>query len=78
MARSMYSLLTTSPFRLPFNPGPMAIYYPPPVEIIDTQGDPFLDVAGNPTYQDLPDIPQVAQASIDAQFKRAKNITNRI
>jgi len=51
----------------------MAIYYPPPVEIVDTQGDPVLDVAGNPTYQDPPDIPRVAQASIDAQFKRAKN-----
>jgi len=51
----------------------MAIYYPPPVEIVDTQGDPVLDVAGNPTYQDPPDIPRAAQASIDAQFKRAKN-----
>jgi hypothetical protein len=54
MARAMYNLLTTSPFRLPLDPGPMAIYYPPPVEIVDTQGDPVLNVAGNPTYQDPP------------------------
>jgi len=26
MARSMYSLLTTSPFRLPSDPGPMVVY----------------------------------------------------
>ena len=73
MARSMYSLLTPSPFRLPTDPGPMAVYYPPPVEIVDAQGDPVLDAAGNPPYQDPPDIPQAAQSSIDAQFKQAKN-----
>ena len=48
MARSMYSLLTTSPFLLPSVPGPMAIYYPPPVEIVDAQGDPVLDAEGTP------------------------------
>ena len=69
MARSMYSLLTTSPFRLPSDLGPMAVYYPPPVEIVNAQGDPVLDVAGNPAYQDPPDIPRAAQSSIDAQFK---------
>jgi len=57
MARPMNGLLTTTPFRLPSDPGPMAIYYPPPVEIFDAQGDPVLGVAGNPTYQDPPDIP---------------------
>jgi len=72
MARSMYSLLTTSPFRLPSNPGPMAIYYPHPVEIADTEGNPVLEVAGNPMYQDPSDIPRAAHASIHAQFKRAK------
>ena len=69
MARSMYSLLAMSPFRLPSNPEPMAIYYPPPVEILDTQGDLVLDAEGNPTYQDPPDIPRAAQSSINAQFK---------
>ncbi len=73
MARSMYSLLTLSPFRLPTDPGPMAVYYPPPVEIVDAQGNPVLDATGNPTYQDPPDTPQAAQSSIDAQFKRSKN-----
>ena len=70
MARSMYSLLTMSP---PSGPGPIAIYYPPPVEIVNVQGDPVLDVEGNPTYQDPPDIPQTAQSSFNAQFKRVKN-----
>ena len=37
MARPMYGLLTTTPFRLPTDPGPLAIYYPPPVEIIDAR-----------------------------------------
>ena len=73
MARSMYSLLTPSPFRLPTDSGPMAVYYPPPVEIVDLHGDPVLDLEGNPTYQDPPDIPRAAQSSIDAQFKQAKN-----
>jgi hypothetical protein len=69
MARSMYSLLTTSPFRIPSDLGPMVVYYPPPVEIVDAQGDLVLDLAGNPTHHDLPDIPQAVQSSIDAQFK---------
>ena len=43
------------------------------MEIVDAQGDSVLDVAGNPTYQDPLDIPRAAQASIDAQFKCAKN-----
>ena len=34
---------------------------------------PVLNAAGNPTYQDLPDIPRAAQSSIDAQLKQAKN-----
>ena len=62
MARSMYILLTTSPFRLPSDPGQMAVYYPPPVEIVDAQGDPVLDLAGNPTYHDPPDIPSERDA----------------
>ena len=69
MARSMYSLLTTSAFWLPSDPGPMAVYYPPPVEIVDAQGDPVLNLAGNPTYHAPPDIARAAQSSIDAQFK---------
>ena len=74
MARPMYSLLTTTPFRLPTDPGPLAIYYPrPPVEIDDAQGDSVLDAAGFPIYQAQSTITRAAQATIDAQFKRAKN-----
>ena len=49
------------------------VYYPPPVESVDVQGDPVLNLAGNPTYRAPPDILRAAQSSIDAQFKRAKN-----
>ncbi len=51
----------------------MAIYYPPPVEIIDAQGDPVLNAAGLPTYHAQPTIKRAAQATIDAQFKCARN-----
>jgi len=73
MARSMYSLLTRTPFRVPTDPGPLAIYYPPPVPIVDAQGDPVLDAVGLPTYHVQPIIERAAQATIDTQFKRAKN-----
>ena len=73
MARSMYSLLTRTPFRVPTDPGPLAIYYPPPRPIVDAQGNQVLDEAGLPTYQARPVIERAAQATIDAQFKRAKN-----
>ena len=73
MARPMYGLLTTTPFRLPTDPGQLAIYYPPPVEIVDAQGDPVLDAAGLQTYHAQPTIECAAQATIDAQFKRPKN-----
>jgi len=73
MARPMYSLLTTTPFRLPTDPGPLAIYYPTPVEIVDAQGDPVLDAARFPTYQVQPTIARAVQATIDVQFKQAKN-----
>ncbi len=69
----MYSLLTRTPFRVPTDPGPLAIYYPPPVPIIDAQGDPVLDGEGLPTYHNQPIIERAAQATIDAQFMRAKN-----
>jgi len=43
------------------------------VSIVDAQGDPVLDAVGLPTYQVQPIIERAAQATIDAQFKRAKN-----
>ena len=69
----MYGLLTTSPFRIPTDPGPLAIYYLPCVAIVDTQGDPVLDGQGMPTYQAQPAIGRAEQATIDARFKHAKN-----
>jgi len=68
----MYGLLTTSPFRIPTDPGLLAIYYSPRVAIVDTQGDPILDGQGMPTYQAQPAIGRAEQATIDARFKRAK------
>jgi len=73
MARPMYSLLTTTPFRILSDPGPVAICYPPPVEIVNAQGAPVLDAAGLPTYHTQPTIELAVQATIDAQFKRARN-----
>ncbi len=74
MSRAMYGLLTTLPLRLPINPGPLAIYYPPPVPIVDAAGDPVLNAARMPTYQHQPQptITCAEQATIDAHFKRAK------
>jgi hypothetical protein len=69
----MYGLLTTTPFRLPTDPGPLAIYYPNKIPIVDTQGDPVLNQTEAPTYQAQPAIGRAEQATIDATFKRAKN-----
>jgi hypothetical protein len=51
----------------------VVIYYPPPVAIVDALGAPVLDAAGLQTYHAQPTIECAAQATIDAQFKRAKN-----
>ena len=69
----MYGLITTSPFRIPTDPGPLAIYYPARILIVKTQGDPVLDGLGMPTYQAQPAIRWAEQATIDMRFKRAKN-----
>ena len=59
----MYGLLTTSPFCLPMDPGPLAIYYPTKIPI----------ATGMPTYQAQPAIGRAEQETIDARFKRGKN-----
>ena len=69
----MYGLLTTTPFRLPLDPGPLAIYYPPKIPIVNMQGDPVLDAMGKPTYQSQPAIRRAEQSTIDASFKRGGN-----
>jgi hypothetical protein len=69
IARPMYNLLTMLPFQLPIDPGPLSIYYPPPVAIVDAQGDLVLDAVGLPTYCIQPTIARAEQATIDMQFK---------
>ena len=45
MSRAMYGLLTMTPFWLPTDPGPKAVYYPPQISIVNAQGYPVLDAA---------------------------------
>jgi hypothetical protein len=73
MARPMYALLTTTPFRVQIDPGPAAIYCPPPVALLNIDGNPVLDANGNPTFVPQPTIGCPKQAMIDAQFNRARN-----
>ncbi len=73
MSQAMYSLLTVTPFGLPTDPGPQAIYYGPRVPIIDAQGNAVLDADGNPTYVPQPPLDQARQATIDARFICARN-----
>ena len=69
MSRAMYSLLTTTPFRLPTNPGDQAVYYGPRVPIVDpVMGNPVLDTASNPTYVPVTPLDHATQATIDAAF----------
>jgi hypothetical protein len=50
MARPMYAFLTMTPFQLSTDLGLLAIYYPPPVPIVDSQGALVLEAAGQPTF----------------------------
>ena len=49
MSRPMYQMLSTSPFRLPTDPGPQAVYYGARVPILDSSGNPVNDATRNPT-----------------------------
>ena len=69
----MYGLLTTTLFRIPNDPGPVAIYNPPPVAIVNTDGTPVLNAAGMPTFHAQQDVTRTEQATINANFKRAKH-----
>jgi hypothetical protein len=73
MSRAMYSLLTLTPFQLPNNPGDQALYYGPRVPILDVQGTPILDAAGNPTYVPQPPLNHAAQETVNAKFVQARN-----
>ncbi len=67
-------MLSTSPFRLPTDPGPQAVYYGARVPILNSSGNPPVnDVTGNPTYVPVPALDCATQASIDANFVRERN-----
>ncbi len=66
MARPMYALLTKTPFRVPIDPESVAIYYPPPVAILDVNSNLVLDANGNPAFVPQPPIRRPEQATIDA------------
>ncbi len=73
MARAMYALLTPTPFLIPGDPGPLAIYYPMPTAIVNNAGAPVLDAEGQPMFNVPPTIDRATQATIDSQFSRACN-----
>ncbi len=69
----MYALLTPTPFRIPGDPGPLAIYYPTPTAIVDNTGATVLDAEGEPTYNVPLTIDRATQATIDSRFKQERN-----
>ena len=68
----MYALLTPTPFRIPSDPGLLAIYYTP-TAILDSTGAPVLDAAGEPTFRAPPTIDRATQATIDSRFNREQH-----
>jgi hypothetical protein len=73
MARPMNALLAMSPSRLPTDPGPLVIYCPPPMPIVNGLGMPVLDAAGQPMFVAQPTITQAEQATINACFSHGRN-----
>ena len=73
MARAMYALLTPTSFRLPIDPGPLAIYYLTPTPIVNDLEVPVLDSSVQPMFNVPPTIDRATQATIDSRFSRACN-----
>ena len=73
MSRPMYHMLSTSPFRLPNDPGPQAVYYGARVHILDTSGNPVNYADGNLTYVLIPALDCTTQATINASFIQERN-----
>ncbi len=69
----MYALLTPTPFRIPGDPGPLAIYNPMPTAIVDNTGVSVLDKEGQPTFSVPPTIDRATQATIDSRFSQERN-----
>ncbi len=73
MACPMYALLATMLFRIPADQGPLPIYYPPTIKILNINGNSVLDAAGQPTYVVPTPIVRAKQDTINACFNRARN-----
>ncbi len=67
-ARAMYALLTPTPFRIPNDPGPLAIFSWTPTAIGDIAGAPVLDASGQPTFILPPPIDRATKATINLRF----------
>jgi hypothetical protein len=68
MARAMYALLTPTPFQIPDDPGPLAIYYPIPTAIVDNAGAPVINAEGQPISMCLRQLtlPPRQQSTLDS------------
>ena len=73
MARAMYALLTPTPFWIPGDPGPLAIYYLTPTVIVNNAGAPVLDAEGQPMFNVPPTIDRATQAPIESRFSQEPN-----
>jgi hypothetical protein len=73
MSQPMFALLSRNPFRVPTNPGPIPVYYSPDTPIVNADRSLVVDAIENPTFQANSMIDCPTQATIDAQFVRARN-----
>ncbi len=73
MSRPMYQLLSTSPFCLPNDLDPLAIYYGARVPILNAAGDPVNNATRNTMYVPIPALDCATQATIDARFLRERD-----
>jgi hypothetical protein len=73
MACLICVLLTTTLFRVPTDPGPVAVYYPTLVKIVDVNGTPVLDAIGQCMDIVPTSISHTEQARINAHFNCARN-----
>jgi hypothetical protein len=55
-AYPMYALMMTTPFRVPNDPGPLVIYYPSPIEILDTDERQYSMPQINPCFLSPPQL----------------------